>query len=199
MKIYEPYVEERFEDLEVCINLGNSAEAVRIFLNKGTAFGSNHSTTQLSAKAITHLANNNLDSALDIGCGSGILTILLLKLGYKIVKSVDIDPFVIDEAKRNIMSNFEEFPRNLTLSLDEIGQINQKFDLVVANISRNFVYNNFKVITSLLRGKGYLIISGFNSDDKDKYLSIASKNDMDLVCEFKEKPWISLVFRKLSF
>ena len=80
MKIYEPYVEERFEDLEVCINLGNSAEAIRIFLNKGTAFGSNHSTTQLSAKAITHLANNNLDSALDIGCGSGILTILLFWL-----------------------------------------------------------------------------------------------------------------------
>ena len=198
MKTFEPYIEERLEDLEININSPILEKYIKIFLNKGSAFGSNHSTTQLAIKGITSLPAN-LSSALDIGCGSGILTILLLKLNYKEVLSIDVDPFALNEAKKNMISNFKKVPQNVILSEDEINEINQKFSLVVANISLNFIYNNFNTIVSLVMNKGYLVISGFNHKDKEKYVNLASKNDMHLVSEFQEKPWISLVFRKLSF
>ena len=125
MKTFEPYIEERLEDLEININSPILEKYIKIFLNKGSAFGSNHSTTQLAIKGITSLPAN-LSSALDIGCGSGILTILLLKLNYKEVLSIDVDPFALNEAKKNIISNFKKVPQNVILSEDEINEINQK-------------------------------------------------------------------------
>ena len=68
MKTFEPYIEERLEDLEININSPILEKSIKIFLNKGSAFGSNHSTTQLAIKGITSLPAN-LSSALDIGCG----------------------------------------------------------------------------------------------------------------------------------
>ena len=94
MKTFEPYIEERLKDLEVTINSTDSKEAITIFLNKGSSFGSNHLTTKLTIDAIMSIdKNKEKDStALDIGCGSGIVTILLLKLKYKTIKSIYIDP-----------------------------------------------------------------------------------------------------------
>ena len=58
MKTFEPYIEERLKDLEVTLNSTDSKEAIRIFLNKGSSFGSNHLTTKLTIDAIRQTNEN---------------------------------------------------------------------------------------------------------------------------------------------
>ena len=67
MKTFEPYVEERPNDLEIILNVGNAGETIKIFLNKGSSFGSNHLTTKLIADAIISIDEENRSTALDIG------------------------------------------------------------------------------------------------------------------------------------
>ena len=140
MKTFEPYIEERPQDLEVTIDSTDSKETMTIFLNKGSSFGSNHLTTKLIIDAIMSIdKKKEKDStALDLGCGSGIITILLLKLKYKEIKSIDIDPYVLLEARQNILSNFGHLPLAVSLTDEEIHLLDCQFNLVAVNISGNF-------------------------------------------------------------
>ncbi|HIC77503.1 MAG TPA: methyltransferase domain-containing protein [Candidatus Dadabacteria bacterium] len=198
MKTFEPYVEERPNDLEIILNVGNAGETIKIFLNKGSSFGSNHLTTKLIADAIISIDEENRSTALDIGCGSGILTILLFKLKYRQIKSIDIDTYVLKEAKKNIISNFGYFPSNISLTDENVHQLNSKFNLIAINISGNFISNNFKMISNLLAQGGYLIISGFNCNKEKKFIRLANQNNLFLDGKFLQNPWISLVFKKFS-
>ena len=196
MKTFEPYVEERLEDLEIRINLENSREIIKIFLNKGSSFGSIHSTTKLTTDAIISINEKNRSTALDIGCGSGILTILFFKLKYQRIKSIDVDPYVLKEARKNIISNFGFFPSNISLTDEDVHQLNSKFNLVATNISGNFISNNFKMISNLVEQDGYLIISGFNCNKEKKFIRLANQNKLFLNGKFSQNSWVALVFKK---
>ena len=198
MKTFEPYIEERLKDLEVTIHSTDSKEAITIFLNKGSSFGSNHLTTKLTIDAIMSIdKNKEKDStALDIGCGSGIVTILLLKLKYKTIKSIDIDSYVLTEARQNIISNFGHFPIAVSLTDEEVHLLEYEFDLVAANISGNFIPENLKTISNLVKPNGHLVISGFNCEKEKKFTDLGNQHQLALYSKFIRKPWISLIFKR---
>ena len=78
-----------------------------IHINQGTSFGSNHTTTNLAIKAIMKNINNiDFNScSLDLGSGSGILSILLSKIGFNSVHSCEIDDFARKESLINLKKN----------------------------------------------------------------------------------------------
>ena len=80
MTTLEIYIEERLENQIIKIDSNNTN--IEIFLNKGSSFGSNHSTTSLSLKAISYLKKEfgSVCTSLDLGSGSGILSILMKKI-----------------------------------------------------------------------------------------------------------------------
>ena len=198
MKTFEPYIEERPQDLEVTIDSTDSKETMTIFLNKGSSFGSNHLTTKLIIDAIMSIdKKKEKDStALDLGCGSGIITILLLKLKYKEIKSIDIDPYVLLEARQNILSNFGHLPLAVSLTDEEIHLLDCQFNLVAVNISGNFIPGNFKTISNLVKPNGHLILSGFNCEKEKKFINLGNQNRLALYSKFIQKPWISLIFKR---
>lgn len=131
----------------------------KIVLNPGLAFGTGqHETTRLCLESI--LRSSPMDSFLDVGTGSGILSILASKLGYKRVYAVDIDRSSIatsqDNAKMNNVNNidFQMGSLNIFSSSDN-------FELIVANIHYEPLCAMVEEVFRKLKPGGKCIFSGF--------------------------------------
>jgi len=107
---------------------------IDIVLDPGMAFGTgSHATTQLCLKAIERICNRNMPTTmLDMGAGSGILSIAAAKLGVKQVLAMDNDPTAVEACKINAAINGVK----IDSVLDDTPP-GQTFDVVVANILAN--------------------------------------------------------------
>ncbi|MDN5695210.1 MAG: 50S ribosomal protein L11 methyltransferase, partial [Staphylococcus equorum] len=122
---WETYQKE--DDSELCIEL-----------DPGMAFGTgDHPTTSMCLKAIETYVEPS-DSVIDVGTGSGILSIAAHLLGVKRIKALDVDEMAVKVAKENFMKNncdkaIEAVPGNL------LTEETEKFDVVVANILAHII------------------------------------------------------------
>jgi ribosomal protein L11 methyltransferase len=112
----------------------NSKQGHSITIDPGRAFGTGaHPTTRLCLELISELAPGSL---LDVGCGSGVLTIVAAKLGFAPVVGVDSDPHAIEAAGRNAAANgFELDFRRADALVDALPRV----EVAVANINEKLV------------------------------------------------------------
>jgi ribosomal protein L11 methyltransferase len=171
-----------------------------IILEPGMAFGTGtHPTTKLCLQAMeTHLQRG--DRVLDVGTGSGILSIAAARLGAERVWALDTDPDAIDVASDNLDRNDVSTCVQLHVGdLSEVVGSNniRPVELLVANILA-------PVLTSLLEGgmsdalrpEGTIILSGILFDQVDPLLELAEKIGLILDEIDAEDEWRALVFRK---
>ncbi len=195
MKIKELYIEDRLEDLNIKIPIHNNESFLDIHITQGTSFGSNHTTTNLAIKAIMKNINNiDFNScSLDLGSGSGILSILLSKIGFNSVHSCEIDDFARKESLINLKKNlvqdkvkFVDFPSNLKT----------KYSLIVSNISGEYLEKNFGYIVSKLMERGIFIISGLNKSKKESFTNLASIENIKILDVLVSGSWMAMIFEK---
>lgn len=166
-----------------------------IILDPKMSFGTGeHPTTKICIKFLEKYLNKD-DKVLDVGSGTGILSIAAAKLGASKILAFDIDEWSLDNGIENIrINNVESL---IEIRQCEIKDISEKeFDLIVANIQRNILMELAPEINVRLRKSGFLILSGLlETDEKlitDKYSSLGFK--------FIEKEimneWIGIVFQK---
>jgi ribosomal protein L11 methyltransferase len=107
------------------------ADLVPVVVDPGQAFGTGaHPTTQL---CLEHLSEHEPVALLDLGCGSGVLSIAAAKLGYSPVTALDLDPAAVEAARANADANSVSIDIELVdVLLDPLPEA----DLVVANIAR---------------------------------------------------------------
>jgi ribosomal protein L11 methyltransferase len=109
-------------------------DVVAIVVEPGRAFGTGgHATTRLCIQLLAGLARGSL---LDVGCGSGVLSIAAARLGFAPVTAVDNDPAALDATGRNASANGVELE---LLLADALAEALPRADLAVANISRDTV------------------------------------------------------------
>ena len=196
MENYDIYVEDRIEDETINIQF-KDRDAIEIFLNKGSSFGSKHTTTLLAIESLKFIfqKDGQIVNSLDLGSGSGILSILIKKLGGRFVDSCEIDEFAKMESIKNFKSNINkdlDLPSFVEAPLLKIKQYN----LIVANISGRFLPDNFPRISKIIKPNGYLIISGFNLNKEEKYVKLLKDLNCLMIHKFTKKPWISMIFKK---
>ncbi len=135
-----------------------------INLDPGSAFGTgSHPTTRLCIEALDK--NPPLGQTIaDLGCGSGILSLVALKLGAQSTFSVDTDSLAISATKMN--SDLNNFPQNLlNVSLGSIEELEmnmpkKKFDLILCNILAPVIKSLGPRFEKIIGHKGKLILSG---------------------------------------
>ena len=165
-----------------------------IIIEPKMSFGTgHHSTTALMIENILSLSLNN-KTVLDIGCGTGILSILASKMSAANIVAVDNDIWAYENTCENVKNN------NST-NIDVIhGNINNvppsKFDIVLANINRNIILDDIEKYKFLMKDNGTLILSGFLIMDREVILQKAEELNLTSIT-FKEKEgWISEVLIK---
>ncbi len=140
-----------------------TAEAgdIVIRLDPGMAFGTGtHATTRLCLQALEEMLGSpsTVASALDVGCGSGILAIGAALLGVPAVTAIDIDPIAADVTTENAVLNGVE--TRIEASTTPLQSVAATFDIVVANILAEDLARMAGELTARVAAGGRLILSG---------------------------------------
>ncbi|MCI0344048.1 MAG: 50S ribosomal protein L11 methyltransferase [Chloroflexi bacterium] len=141
-------------------------EAV-VTLDPGMAFGTGlHPTTRLSLIALERVADsgdaNALGRVLDVGCGSGILSIAAAQLGAGRVLGLDIDPIAVESTVSNVRRN--HLSRRIRARLGSLPSRQPPFDLVLANLVASVIIDLAGELAAELRPGGRLIAAGIFVD-----------------------------------
>lgn len=174
-----------------------------IEIDPGTSFGTGkHETTQLCIRQLKKYMNES-DTVLDVGSGSGILSIICLKLGAKQVTGIDVDHECMNAAAKNMEVNAlsEEQGRFYQGNLIEDEQLKSKlgtdtYQVVVANILADIVIPLTPHILDCLKPGGYYITSGI-IDFKENEVKEAMINAGLVITEItKQGEWVSITAKK---
>ena len=166
-----------------------------IELDPGLAFGTGtHPTTQLSLTALEQTIRGN-ESVLDVGTGSGVLSIASKLLGASKVTAFDIDEMATRVAKENIALNptigeIEVYENNLLVGVD------QKSDLIVANILAEILLQMPEDAYRNLKDDGSLILSGIIESKANEVKEAYEKAGFTLVERMTMKEWNCFIMKK---
>ncbi len=170
------------------------SDEVVIEINPSLAFGTgHHETTRLCIEAIEEIARTrDVSSMLDVGCGSGILSISALKLGVRDVTGFDMDPIAIKEARKNAGKNGVHDKINFFCGY--IQSAKGQYDLIVANVYIESILLMKEEFRSRLSPGGRLIVSGIQYKKRDEAVRGLEEAGLLLNNEFAEADWVALEF-----
>lgn len=168
-----------------------------IDIDPGMAFGTGtHETTRMCINAIEKYMNKG-DSLIDIGCGSGILSIAAAHLGAEKVIAVDLDKLAVKVSKENVDLN--GFSNTIDVRYGDLTDvIEEKADVIVANIIADIIAKLSENIADFMKDGGYFISSGIINDKKDFVISKLKENNFDIIEENNDGEWNCIVSKVKS-
>ena len=166
-----------------------------INIDPGMAFGTGgHETTSLCIKNLEKYVKPH-GNVIDVGCGSGILSIAASYLTDGSLKAVDLDKLAVDVSRENFtLNNLEN-----RIEVEEANLLTKetkKYDVIVANILAHIIELMLEDAYKLLEDGGYFITSGIIKDKKDELLEKMLKQGFKLVEETSDNEWYSFVATK---
>ena len=180
-------------------------ERIAIRIDPGMAFGTGtHPTTQLCLELIENFYQQNTvpdDNVIDIGCGSGILSIAALKLGARQALGVDIDLDAVNAARENAELNHvsEQFSIGLgSVNEVRIGEYSiQRSGLVLANILAPVLVQLLdNRLGDLVLPGGWLILSGILKDQAPKVEEALQRHGLNLHSRQFIDDWVALAAKR---
>ncbi|NLA24415.1 MAG: 50S ribosomal protein L11 methyltransferase [Bacteroidales bacterium] len=171
----------------------NPKAQMEIIINPKMAFGTGHhqTTSQMCELILKH--KHEKKKVLDMGCGTGILSILAAKLGAESVVAIDIDEWAYENTIENAEINNVENIETIIGGAENIP--NQKFDIIYANINLNVLKNDIPNYKKALKKNALLFLSGFYDTDLEQILNVCTENGLNLKEQSMEKKWMACVFK----
>ena len=161
-----------------------------IIIDPALAFGSgHHESTSACIEYLQKYAASGM-SALDVGCGSGILSIALSKLGC-VTDACDTDEQAVQSSQKNAELNGVKFNQIWTGS---VANLDKKYDVVVANIIADVILMLKNDLINLLKEGSYLVLAGVL--DKYETRILEAFSSLKLVESQTKNEWKSFVFQK---
>jgi ribosomal protein L11 methyltransferase len=156
------------------------------------SFGTgHHQTTFLMCEEISSL---KLDGkyVLDMGSGTGVLSILAEKCGAKEILALDIESWSVENCEENTKRNKCS---KIISKLGDIIDINgQSFDVIIANINKNVLLSHLPSYSKCINANGILLLSGFFETDAEDLISAAFKENLVLKSKKIKDGWAMLCF-----
>lgn len=194
-------IKPTWEELKV-----EDQDKILIEIDPGVSFGTGkHETTQLCIKQLQKYIGSELKApkVLDVGCGSGILSIVALKLGAREVVGTDLDADCIISSKENMAVNHlpEElgtfYKGNLiddTALQEKVGT--EEYEIVVANILADVIIPMAPVIPARLKQGGYFITSGIIDFKENEVKEAIEKAGLKVVEINHQGEWVNITAKK---
>jgi ribosomal protein L11 methyltransferase len=197
-KYYKPVsVGERFYVSPTWADFQPEDESRHVIeLDPGMAFGTGtHPTTILCIEALEKYLPNKAD-VLDVGTGTGVLSIAAAKLGASKVLAVDLDHVAVQSAQLNIKLNkVQDIVEIRQNNLSD--NIEGTYDVVVANLLAELVIRLSEGgVADLIESNGLLIASGIIKPKKDQVVTALARTGLSVIDEMESGDWIALVAKK---
>ena len=174
-----------------------------VYLNPGLTFGTgSHASTQLCLGGLEKAVRQG-HRVLDLGCGSGILSIAALVLGAGYAAAVDIDPKAVDVAYENAALNGIGRERYLVRSgdvisdhrlMEDLGR--ESYDLVLANIVADVIIPLAPAAMELMAPGGIFLCSGVIDTRADEVKAALEKAGMKHILKREQNGWVSFQAEK---
>ena len=180
-------------------------ERIAIKIDPGMAFGTGtHPTTQLCLELMEQYADNHpLSTVIDVGCGSGILSIAALKLGAKTALGVDIDAESVTNSRENAGTN--GIGDELILAQGSVAEVLagqfpfKSAPLVVANILAPVIIRLFATgLADLVEPGGAVILSGILSEQEQNVMEAAQARGLVLTEHHQMGDWVAFTCQRSS-
>ena len=170
-------------------------EAV-VTLDPGMAFGTgHHPTTKMCLEQLDELVKPGMD-VIDVGCGSGILSIAAARLGARHVFGIEIDSVAVNVAKQNIRDNgLEHTIRPVHGSLPHPDVRADAYDIAVANISAKIIIEISGELVRATKSGGKIVASGILAENKDGPIEALTAAGTTLESTLVDGDWVTLVCR----
>lgn len=205
-KYYKPmasgervYIVPQWEKEETPIPAGRTA----LYLNPGLIFGTgSHASTRLCLEGVEQYVQKD-GRVLDLGCGSGILSIAALLLGAERAVGVDIDPKAVNVAYENAAMNGIGKDRYHVLAGDVLGDkkmadalAQEKYDLVLANIVADVIIPLSAHANELMTDNGVFLCSGVIDTRADEVGAALTQNGLTILARTERDGWVSFAARR---
>ncbi|MEP6895588.1 MAG: 50S ribosomal protein L11 methyltransferase, partial [Chloroflexota bacterium] len=178
-------------------------ERIAIKIDPGMAFGTGtHPTTQLCLELMERVfVERQMSKVIDVGCGSGILSIAAIKLGAKQVLGVDIDEESVKNSRENADTN--EVRDEFILGVGSVNEILEgkfaikKAPLVVANILAPVIIRLFDAgLSDLIEDHGAIILSGILVEQEQSVIEAGQAHGLRMNERRQVSDWVALTMSK---
>lgn len=165
-----------------------------IVITPKMSFGTGHHETTSMVMELQLGIDHNSKTVLDVGTGTGILSILAAKLGAAQINAFDIDEWSVENTEENQeLNNVPNMSVRLGTIQDEPHAV---YDIVLANINRNILLDEIPIYATFMKSGSYLFVSGFYELDKPDIQAVAEKNGLEKIDERNKNQWAAVVFIK---
>ena len=161
---------------------------VNIYLDPGMAFGTgNHESTRMCLEFLidsvqSNCAQNNL---IDLGCGSGILSLVAKSIGFQNVLGIDNDEDAVRISGENaLLNNIKGGIAFQTEDLNHFRSTPDKFDFVIANIQADILIALSDVIMNLTKQHSIIVLSGILTKEMDQIIEKFRNNTQNTDANF---------------
>lgn len=168
-------------------------------IDPGLAFGTGtHETTQMAAEMIMRLNIQPGDKVLDVGAGTGILSLVAAFSGAQTVRAIEIDSMAREVARDNLLRN-PSYSQHVEVVDYLLSEESDQFSIVIANIIDGILMQMRPDFLRLLSPGGKLLLSGILEERSVEFLHdfCGEVVDFELLMSMKKGLWCSYLFKKL--
>jgi ribosomal protein L11 methyltransferase len=165
-----------------------------IVINPKMSFGTGHHATTYQMLRHQGELDHGGKRVLDVGSGTGILAIMAHLLGARQVEAFDIDDWCVDNGNEN----FDLNGLTTRMGLGTIREVNPvgPFEIILANINKNVLLDELEIYAGLLTAEGFLLLSGFYTEDIDDLVNAAEPLGLILRKKSSKDNWAALILEK---
>ena len=193
-KNYDPIEVEDLVYVRASFHEPKSGFKHEIVINPKMSFGTGHHATTFQMLRHQGEIDHAGKRVLDVGSGTGILAIMAHLLGAGEVEAFDIDDWCVDNGNEN----FDLNGLQTRMGLGTIRQVNPMgtFEIVLANINKNVLLDEMEIYAGLLPSRGFLLLSGFYTEDIVDLVEVARPLGLELVRQSSKDNWAALILQK---
>lgn len=173
-----------------------------IEIDPGTSFGTGqHETTQLCIRQL-HKYMKPEDNVLDVGCGSGILSLACMKMGANSITGTDVDEACIRDTCDNMRINhiperdYRFYHGNLIDDSTFRNVVGDGYDIVVANILADIVIPLTPVISNMINKEGIYITSGIIDFKEEEVKKTIAASGFEILEVNHQGEWVSITAKR---
>lgn len=172
-----------------------STDEIIIELDPGMAFGTGtHPTTVMCLQALEKTVQPN-SKVIDVGTGSGVLSIGAAKLGATSIHALDLDEVAVTSAKENIALNHVGHLIEVTHG-NLLDNVNEQADIVIANILAEIIMTFTDDAFSIVKEEGLFITSGIISAKKEDVKNALQKSGFEIEEVMMMEDWVTIISKK---
>ncbi|GJM29312.1 MAG: ribosomal protein L11 methyltransferase [Cyclobacteriaceae bacterium] len=194
-KTFEPIEIDNQCRIRASFHRSNADFSYEIVIDPKMAFGTGHHETTRQVIEFQLAIDHSGKSVMDIGCGTGILSIMAEMKGAAEIYAVDNDPYAVNNTVENMILNG---CKRINVKEGTINDIppNKRCDLIVANINRNVLLNEIHLYKEHLVPGGQLILSGFYTFDLPVIVKKCEAESLEIEKQSSENQWACVLLTK---